>query len=219
MLSTIAIGGGGGGAGVSVEELRRRGQTESEAQRNVVEATANELAMERFRAQFGIILACSLCCIVLPLFVSILGVAIWAAVSLDKVRSVLTQLLWGFFFGTSECAFAAMLSKRSPDPLRDRAARQDKGLPCDKPIREYVWGFIILLCYNSWCNQCVIRNVLDYDPERDGAQSPTRVKIYNTCFFVANVVWNICGLVWITTSETCSTTSPSLYESAKATTT
>lgn len=95
------------------------------------------------------------------------------------------------------------------------AVDQDADKECDTPIRAYVWGFIALLCWVSWCQGLFIKCVLGYDPREDGAERPLRVSIYQGVFLLINVAWNIAGLVWVITSETCAETAPALYNSAK----
>jgi len=164
----------GTGGSLTEEQLRSRGQTASEAERNLVTQQAEDIAMAWVQVA-GRGLFCLLCCVVLPLCVAIFAVTIWAAIAVD----------------------------------------QDAGLPCDTPVRAYVWGFIFLLCWVSWCQSLFVKCVLRYDPREDGAERPLRVQVYQTLFLFINIGWNIAGLVWVLNSKTCAETAPHMFESAK----
>jgi len=95
------------------------------------------------------------------------------------------------------------------------ALNQDSGLPCDTPIRGYLYGFIFILFWNTWCQGAFIETVLEYTPAEDGAERPLRVKLYQVFYFIVNLVLCILGLVWVFTAETCQTTAPHIFLSAK----
>lgn len=95
------------------------------------------------------------------------------------------------------------------------ALNLDKDASCDTPIRTYLWGIMVILIWSSWLQNLFIEYVCDYDQERDGAERPTRVKIYQYVYLACHMTWNILGLVWVTGADTCSDTAPHMYMSAK----
>merc|ERR1711939_684596 len=74
---------------------------------------------------------------------------------------------------------------------------------------------MVILIWSSWLQNLFIEYVCDYDQERDGAEGPTRVKIYQYVYLACHMTWNILGLVWVTGADTCSDTAPHMYMSAK----
>ena len=94
------------------------------------------------------------------------------------------------------------------------ALHSDREAECDTPIRAYVYGFIALIFWNTWCQQSFLSECLGYDP-RENPERPLRVKIYQAIYFVVQIVWNIIGLVWIFDAKTCQETAPDIYSSAK----
>ena len=68
-----------------------------------MEANARQMALERIQQRFGVMLACCLCCFVIPLCLGIAGVSIWAAVTLNEddgkpCDKPIRTYIWGFIW-------------------------------------------------------------------------------------------------------------------------
>ncbi|KAF4649309.1 hypothetical protein FOL46_001929 [Perkinsus olseni] len=80
---------------------------------------------------------------------------------------------------------------------------------CDRPLRTFLLVYFGGVVY-AILKSIVTRVLLCYNPSTD-PEKPLRVKIHDAIFTAFCFAWPIIGVVWLASSDTCSSTAPKLF--------
>jgi len=82
-------------------------------------------------------------------------------------------------------------------------------LVCDRPLRTFLLVYFFGVVYGI-LKSIITRVLLCYNPNTN-PEKPLRVKIHDALFTAFCFAWPIIGVVWLASSQTCSTTAPTLF--------
>ncbi|KAF4731590.1 hypothetical protein FOZ63_026771, partial [Perkinsus olseni] len=80
---------------------------------------------------------------------------------------------------------------------------------CDRPLRTFLLVYFGGVVY-AILKSIITRVLLCYNPSTD-PEKPLRVKIHDAIFTAFCFAWPIIGVVWLASSDTCSSTAPKLF--------